>query len=127
MDFLERLERLMSKRGVNKSQLAEGAHLPKTTVYGWWASGYESITLPKLKALSAYFGCSLDYIVNGDEIENSTAPQDPVPHNLTEQESQLLFAFRTLNADGRTLALQTIQTFAGNPAMTEESIRSTAI
>lgn len=72
MDFLARLEMLMKTRKLNKAQLAAQAGLPKTTVYGWWNSGYENMTITTLKTLSRFFSCTLDYLVNGDETERAS-------------------------------------------------------
>lgn len=67
MDFLSRLEMLMRIKGINKSELAAGSGIKKTTVYSWWDKGYEGITLPKLRALCSYFGCTLDWLVDGED------------------------------------------------------------
>lgn len=69
MDFLQRLEQLMNIKGVSKAQMAAGSGIGKTTVYAWWDKGYEGITLPKLKKLCDYFGCTLDWLCCGDESE----------------------------------------------------------
>ena len=85
MDFLERLDFLMKIKGVNKAQMAAGSGIGKTTVYAWWKKGYEEITLPKLRALCNYFGCTLDYLVCGDEAEQKM---------LSDDEIKLISAYR---------------------------------
>ncbi len=97
MDFLARLEHLMTIKGVNKAQVAAGAGLGKTTVYAWWDKGYEGITLPKLKALCAYFGCTLDYLVCGDEAAEQAS--------LTPDENRLLSVYRSMSKDGKEKVL----------------------
>ncbi len=94
MDFLTRLEMLMRMKGVNKSELAEGSGIKKTTVYSWWDKGFEGITLPKLKALSAYFGCTLDWLVCGDEYESSIDALSP-------DENRLLSSYRSMTKEGK--------------------------
>ena len=107
MDFLERIEQLMRQKGINKAQLAEGAGLSKTTVYSWWAQGYEGITLPKLKAIANYFGCTLDWLVCGDEATSHT-------YTLSEEEETLLLSYRAANDQARETALDTLQKYPRN-------------
>lgn len=97
MTFLERLEFLMRMKGVNKAQLAAGCGLGKTTVYAWWDKGYEGITLPKLVKLSDYFGCTLDYLVCGDNAESAI---------LSDPEKTFLSAYRAADDRAREDALQ---------------------
>ena len=100
MDFLQRLEMLMTIKGVTKAQMAAGAGLGKTTVYAWWDKGYEGITLPKLRALCDYFGCTLDWLVCGDEKSGSAA--------LSPDELELIRAFRAADNRARADALDTL-------------------
>lgn len=87
MDFLKRLELLMNAREINKKVLAEQAKIPVSTVYSWWAKGYEGITLPTIIKLCDYFHCSMDWLCCGEECEAS-APA------LSPDELQLISAYR---------------------------------
>ena len=100
MDFLQRLEMLMTMKGVSKAQMAAGSGLGKTTVYAWWDKGYEGITLPKLRALCNYFGCTLDWLVCGDDKTGSSL--------LTAEELTLIRAFRAADDRARADALDTL-------------------
>lgn len=100
MDFLQRLEMLMTIKGVTKAQMAAGAGLGKTTVYAWWDKGYEGITLPKLRALCDYFGCTLDWLVCGDEKNGS--------ETLSAEEKALVRAFRAADTRAREDAMNTL-------------------
>ncbi|MBQ1791271.1 MAG: helix-turn-helix transcriptional regulator [Oscillospiraceae bacterium] len=95
MDFLQRLDHLMRIKGVSKAEMAAGAGIGKTTVYAWWDKGYEGITLPKLRKLCNYFGCTLDWLCGDDEENDGMAV-------LTAEETQLLTAWH--NADERAQA-----------------------
>ena len=97
MTFLERLDFLMRMKGVNKAQMASGCGLGKTTVYAWWDKGYEGITLPKLLKLCNYFGCTLDYLVCGDNSEQTV---------LSENENALLSAYRSADERAQGDALK---------------------
>ncbi len=102
MDFLERLEMLMRVKGINKSELAEGSGIKKTTVYSWWDKGYEGITLPKLKALSAYFNCTLDWLVCGEESSETS-------FSISNEEKRLVSAYRAAGSKYRELALELLE------------------
>ena len=73
MNFLDRIDQLLEERHLNKNQLATHTGIPVSTVYGWYKKGYGSITLPTLLKLSEFFGCSMEYLVNGDP-ESEASP-----------------------------------------------------
>lgn len=68
MNFLEKLDALMYKNGLNKSTLAKACDIPYTTIDGWYKKGYEGLKLTTLRKLSAYFDTSLDYWSSGDRV-----------------------------------------------------------
>ena len=119
MDFLDRLEELMAQKGVNKAQLAAQAGISKTTVYAWWGSGWEGITLPRLRALCVFFGCTLDYLVNGNT-ESNTQHNSDSPHQISKSEQELLRIYRTLNTTGKDLLMSTAKAYDGNPEMKQD-------
>lgn len=100
MDFLTRLEMLMRIKGVNKSELAAGAGLKKTTVYSWWDKGYEGITLPKLRAICNYFGCTLDWLICGEEDDSVC---------LSTDEKILVSAYRLADDRARADAVEMLR------------------
>lgn len=61
MDFLEKLNSLMAKNGLNKSTLSKACNIPYTTIDGWYKKGYEGLKLTTLKKLASYFGTTLDF------------------------------------------------------------------
>lgn len=65
MTLLDRLDNLMARESLNRRQLAIKTGIPQTTIYGWYDKGYEKMTLPSIKKLSEFFGCSMEYLVNG--------------------------------------------------------------
>ena len=68
MTLLDRLDLLMKQQNLNRSKLALITGIPKTTIYGWYTRGFENMTLPSLKRLSDCLGCSMEYLVNGNEL-----------------------------------------------------------
>ena len=119
MNFLDRLEALMAQKGVSKAQLATQAGISKTTVYAWWVSGWEGITLPRLRALCDYFGCSLDYLVNGDG-EEPTQPKLESSVQMVPGEQELLRIYRSLNSTGKELLMANAKAYDGNPELKQD-------
>lgn len=72
MNFLVRIDNLMKQKGINKNQLAQMTGIPVSTVYGWYKKGYDNITLPTLRKLSSFFGCSMEYLANGENEERKS-------------------------------------------------------
>lgn len=90
MNFLERIDELLKARDLNKNQLAVLTGIPVSTIYGWYKKGYGSITLPTLLKLSEFFGCSMEYLVNGaKDIQKMPSPAalDVARHYDTLSES----------------------------------------
>lgn len=66
MTLTDRLDVLMTEKGINKSKLAKESGVPYTTIDGFYKKGTDNVKLSTLKRLCAYFKCSLDHLV-GDE------------------------------------------------------------
>lgn len=71
MNFLDRIDALMEQKGINKNQLAQMTGIPVSTVYGWYKKGFDNITLPTIRKLSVFFGCSMEYLANGEKEEHN--------------------------------------------------------
>lgn len=91
MNFLEKLDFLMGRDGLNKSTLSQASEIPYTTIDGWYKKGYEGLKLPTLRKLAAYFGTTLDYWVLDDvtdpDYEKNGIKKDPA--NLSVDEAAL--------------------------------------
>ncbi len=71
MSFLNKLEKLMSDKGIeNISQLSRETGIPYTTIDGFYKKGTENIKLSTLRKLANYFDCSLDFLVDDNVTEN---------------------------------------------------------
>ena len=66
MNFLEKLDLLMSRDGLNRRKLSIATGIPYTTIVGLYDKGYSNIKLGTLKRLASFFNVSLDYLA-GDE------------------------------------------------------------
>ena len=62
--MLDQLNKLMLKRGINKSQLSKESGIPYTTIDGFYKKGTDNAKLSTLKKLSNYFEVPLDYWAN---------------------------------------------------------------
>lgn len=66
MNFLEKLECLMDRYGLNKRTLSQNSDIPYTTIDGWYKKGYEGLKLTTLRKLADYFNTAIDYWVVDD-------------------------------------------------------------
>lgn len=65
MSLLDRLDVLMKERNEKPTDLARGASIPVTTIYGLYQKGYENAKLSTLIKICDYYGVTLDYLVKG--------------------------------------------------------------
>lgn len=69
MTFINKLDSLMNERGINKSILSKESGIPYTTIDGFYKKGTDNVKLSTLRKLSAYFNCTLDFLVDDDTNE----------------------------------------------------------
>lgn len=101
MNFLDRIDNLMEQKGINKNQLAQMTGIPVSTIYGWYKKGYDNITLPTFRKLSGFFGCSMEYLANGESDERKTLSLEAqrIGHkfdSFSEEKKRLLRGFIVL-------------------------------
>lgn len=72
MGLTDKLDMLMAKKKINKAELARESGIPYTTIDGFYKKGTDNAKLSTLKKLSAYFGCSIDYLAD-DSISEDTS------------------------------------------------------
>lgn len=70
MTFLEKLDYLMGKKGLNKSTLSKACNIPYTTIDGWYKKGYEGLKLTTLRKLADFFDTSLDFWASDELFED---------------------------------------------------------
>lgn len=93
MVILDKLNNLMKEKNLNKSTLAKKSGIPYTTIIGFYTKGTDNIKLSTLKKLSAFFDCSLDYLVD----DNVTEKKPLTYKDLNVQEKTLLENYRNLS------------------------------
>ena len=72
MSFTDKLDALMAEKGINKSILSKESGIPYTTIAGFYTKGTDNVKLSTLRKLSAYLGCSIDYLADDDNNDNKT-------------------------------------------------------
>lgn len=115
MNFLEKLDLLISERGLNRRTLSESSGIPYTTIIGFYSKGYEGARMSTIKALARFFNVSTDYLIR-DEISN--------PHyglcssdtsELSRNEYSLIQSYRNLNDEGKEKARDYLADLASLP------------
>ena len=72
MSFTDKLDALMTEKGINKSILSKESGIPYTTIAGFYTKGTDNVKLSTLKKLSAYFDCSIDFLAD-EEVPSTLA------------------------------------------------------
>lgn len=85
MNFVEKLNKLMEDKKINKSQLSRESGVPYTTIDGFYKKGTENIKLSTLKKLATYFNCSLDYLADDDVEEDLPEVHTIAAHHDEEE------------------------------------------
>lgn len=101
MNFLEKLDSLMNKYGLNKRTLSQKSEIPYTTIDGWYKKGYEGLKLTTLRKLADYFNITLDYLVL-DEISDPNYGKS-IGFKVDYDEMEHIKKYRTLNKHGKEM------------------------
>lgn len=124
MDFLEKVSLLMQEKKLNKHTLSEACGIPYTTIDGWFKKGYEGAKVSTLIKLADYFDVELDFLVRPSIQDRNYGRQ---MESLNSDETELLKLYRSFNETGKGLLMNTVRTFAGNPAMRKETQKGKAM
>ena len=92
MNFIEKLDMLLEKHNMKKSDLSRGSNISYTTIDGLYKKGFENMKLQTLKAIADYFEVSIDYLVNDDFVEVEGADSE---------EQRLMAKYRELDDMGK--------------------------
>ena len=69
MEFNEKLQALRKQKGLTQEELAEKLYVSRTAV-SKWESGRGYPNIDSLKAISKFFGITIDELMSGDELLN---------------------------------------------------------
>ena len=64
MTMMQKIDAMLSTRGLKRTDLSRGAGIPYTTIVGLYEKGVENVKLSTLKKIANFFGCSLDYLAD---------------------------------------------------------------
>lgn len=99
MNFIEKLDMLMEKRGMRRSDLARGSGLPYTTIDGLFKKGADNLKLQTLRSIADYFGVSIDYLVYDDFVDLECAD---------DEERRILARYKELDGMGKKSVMMTL-------------------
>lgn len=105
MNLLDKLDMLMSEKGLNKRTLSQSSGVPYTTIVGLYTKGYEGVRMNTIKSIARFFGVSTDYLIQDDISDRfyglSVSCSESSQQELTSDEQQLIDDYRTLNDQGK--------------------------
>lgn len=109
MDFLDKLETLMSKHNIkNKKQLSAQSGIPYTTIVNWYKRGYENMTISNFKTLCDFFGVTMDSMARDEVTEIEYYNPKKKDLHITPEEEILVKCYRSADDLDKTLALRAV-------------------
>ena len=99
MDFLQKVDFMMEKYGLNKLSLSQNSGIPYTTIVGWYKKGYEGLKLTTLRKLSDYFNTLLDFWVLDDVTDPNYGKANSFQVDFNEAER--IIKYRKLDVYGK--------------------------
>ena len=102
LNLREKVEFLMQRDGLKRSDVARITGMPDTTLDGITKRDtFENVKFSTLKSLCRCFDVDMRYLCY-DEISDPDYGKQPlVPKDISESEHQLIDSFRSLNPDGQ--------------------------
>lgn len=125
MNMIEKIKMMMDEKGLKKANVSEGSGVAYTTLDGLFKKGYENVRYPTLKKLATFFDVSLEYLMN-DEIVDRNYGKHMLLSDLTQEEIELINAFRKLPQDKQIIIKDMIVIMArdSGEAATTEPVKS---
>lgn len=102
MNFLDKLNILMSEKGLNKSTLSKTTGIPYTTIDGWYKKGYGKAKLSSIEILANYFDTTLDYLMREDVTDRDYGRQ---MDKYVSAEQNLLDLWHNATIEGQQAAI----------------------
>lgn len=113
----ENIKKVCSLKGIRQVEISEHMGVSQGTVSNWF-KGVNSIDIENLAELCAFLGVSLDQIFG-------VAPLN-AEVTLSQEETDLLGMYRSLNKNGKEMLMSTARAFAGNPDMQKDGSSAAA-
>ena len=120
------LYELRVERGVSQKELAEAIGVSQSTI-AKIEVGRNEATASTIRKLASYFNISTDYLLEfEDDFGVRVDDKEKKPDTLSAEERRLLEGYREINAAGKKLVIQTVETLrntaAGSGSGTENKI-----
>ena len=107
---------LRVERGVSQKELAEAIGVSQSTI-AKIEVGRNEATASTIRKLASYFNISTDYLLGlEDDFGVRVDDKEKKPDTLSAEERRLLEGYREINAAGKKLVMQTVETLRGTAA-----------
>lgn len=104
------LYELRVERGVSQKELAEAIGVSQSTI-AKIEVGRNEATASTIRKLASYFNISTDYLLEfEDDFGVRVDDKEKKPDTLSAEERRLLEGYREINASGKKLVMQTVET-----------------
>ncbi len=112
------LKQLREERGITQTELARQLGVVRSTIC-FYESEQHSPTPEMLIKLADFFNVSVDYLLGRETFTENLTAVATKKDDLTTQEGELLYLFRSLSPYLRGLTLDTVRSWAGKPGATD--------
>ena len=121
-----RIKELRLERNLTQSEVAKAIGTSQRNI-GRWENGENTPAAIYVKALAEFFCVSADYLLGlEDDFGVRVDDKEKKPDVLSAEERRLLEGYREINAAGKKLVIQTVETLrntaAGSGSGTENKI-----
>lgn len=110
------LKELRAERSLSQKDLAEKLNYTQSNI-SEWEKGTVEPKAAALIALSAFFDVSIEFLLGlEDDFGVRVDDKEKKPDTLSAEERRLLEGYREINAAGKKLVMQTVETLRGTAA-----------
>lgn len=111
-----RIKELRLERNLTQSEVAKAIGTSQRNI-GRWENGENEPAAVYVKALAEFFGVRADYLLGlEDDFGVRVDDKKKKPDALSAEERRLLEGYREINAAGKKLVMQTVETLRGTAA-----------
>ena len=105
-----RIKELRLERNLTQSEVAKAIGTSQRNI-GRWENGENVPAAVYVKALAEFFGVRADYLLGlEDDFGVRVDDKEKKPDTLSAEERRLLEGYREINASGKKLVMQTVET-----------------
>jgi transcriptional regulator with XRE-family HTH domain len=91
--MIKKIEALLKRKKINRSDLAKGTGIHYTTIYSLWTQGTENIKRSNLVKIADFLGCSIDYLAD----DNISIGKITMPIYHTRRKDKNIFGILRCN------------------------------